>query len=55
MRVVVHDKLPALDGDGGMIAVDRDGNIALDFNCEGMYRGWMVGDGTCHTAIFQKD
>jgi L-asparaginase / beta-aspartyl-peptidase len=55
MRVVVHDKLPALDGDGGMIAVDRDGNIALDFNCEGMYRGWMKGDGTCHTAIFQKD
>ena len=32
---VVMDKLPALGGSGGMIAVDRYGNIALPFNCEG--------------------
>ena len=29
----VHEKLPKLDGDGGLIAVDREGHIVLDFNC----------------------
>ncbi len=42
---VVMEKLPALGGSGGMIAVDRHGNIALPFNCEGMYRGFgYIGD-----------
>ena len=33
--------VPALGGDGGAIALDRDGNIAMPFNTSGMYRGWM--------------
>lgn len=53
VRVVVHEKLPPLDGDGGLIAVDRDGNIVLDFNCSGMYRGHVGADGEFHTAIFK--
>ncbi len=53
IRIVVHEKLPPLDGDGGMIAVDRDGNIVLDFNCTGMYRGKVGADGVFHTAIFR--
>ncbi len=53
VRVVVHEKLPPLDGDGGLIAVDRDGNIVLDFNCSGMYRGHVGADGEFHTAIFR--
>ena len=53
VRVVVHEKLPPLDGDGGLIAVDRGGNIVLDFNCSGMYRGQMGADGVFHTAIFR--
>ena len=39
-RRVVMDKLPPLGGDGGLIAVDKNGAIALPFNTEGMYRGW---------------
>ena len=35
---VVMEKLPALGGEGGLIAVDREGNVALPFNSEGMYR-----------------
>lgn len=35
---VVMNKLPMIDGDGGLIAVDSKGNIALPFNCSGMYR-----------------
>lgn len=53
VRVVVHEKLPPLDGDGGLIAIDRAGNIVLDFNCPGMYRGHVGDDGVLHTAIFR--
>ncbi|EFE93719.1 isoaspartyl peptidase/L-asparaginase family protein [Serratia odorifera] len=42
---VVQEKLLALGGSGGLIAIDRDGNVALPFNSEGMYRGFgYVGD-----------
>lgn len=53
VRVVVHEKLPPLDGDGGLIAIDRQGNIVLDFNCTGMYRGHVDSAGAFHTAIFR--
>lgn len=44
-RLVTMDKLPQLGGRGGMIAVDAEGNVALPFNTEGMYRGWArVGE-----------
>ena len=39
VKLVVHDKLVKLGGEGGIIAVDARGNMALDFNCEGMFRG----------------
>jgi len=36
---VVYKKLVAIGGEGGLIAVDANGNIELPFNSEGMYRG----------------
>ncbi len=36
---VIADRLKNLGGEGGLIAVDARGNIALPFNSEGMYRG----------------
>jgi L-asparaginase / beta-aspartyl-peptidase len=39
-REVILEKQVALGGEGGVIAVDGAGNIALIFNSEGMYRGW---------------
>ncbi len=42
---MIMKKLPALGGDGGMIAVDRNGNIAMPFCSEGMYRGFIRQDG----------
>lgn len=39
-REMIMKRLPALGGDGGLIAVDKDGNIEMPFNTEGMYRGW---------------
>lgn len=53
VRVVVHEKLPPLDGEGGMVAVDRTGRVVLDFNSTGMYRGSMGADGVARTAIFR--
>ncbi|MCL4103755.1 UNVERIFIED_CONTAM: hypothetical protein GTU68_029072 [Idotea baltica] len=38
-REVVHERLPKINGDGGLIAVDAQGNMSLVFNTEGMYRG----------------
>ncbi len=37
---IIHKKLVEKGGEGGLIAVDKDGNIAQPFNSEGMYRGW---------------
>jgi beta-aspartyl-peptidase (threonine type) len=50
---VVMGEVPRLGGDGGAIAVDRDGNIAMPFNTVGMYRGWVRPDGSRGTAIFR--
>lgn len=38
---MIMKRLPALGGDGGLIAVDRNGNIAMPFCTEGMYRGFI--------------
>ena len=52
-RIVVQEKLPPLGGEGGLIAIDKDGRIVLEFNCTGMYRGSVSGDGPFETAIFR--
>ncbi|MDA9557423.1 isoaspartyl peptidase/L-asparaginase [Vibrio sp.] len=39
-NAVVFGDLLSTGGNGGVIAVDKDGNLALPFNTEGMYRGW---------------
>lgn len=36
--IVVMDKLVKIGGEGGLIAIDKNGNIELPFNSEGMYR-----------------
>jgi beta-aspartyl-peptidase (threonine type) len=48
---VVMQALPAIGGSGGLIAVDRAGNLCLPFNTEGMYRGHARGTEPAHTAI----
>ncbi|WP_395770926.1 isoaspartyl peptidase/L-asparaginase family protein [Arenimonas sp.] len=44
--------VPEMGGDGGVVALDRDGNVSLPFNTEGMYRGWIRPDGSRGVAIF---
>lgn len=50
---VIHDKVQELDGSGGLIAVDCDGNVALPFNSEGMYRGFAYVGGEVEVAIYR--
>src|SRR5690606_29398455 len=42
--LVVKDRLVRINGEGGLIAIDHQGNIALSFNSEGMYRAWATHD-----------
>jgi len=49
---VVNGEVVRLGGDGGAIALDKDGNIAMPFNTPGMFRGWIRPDGSRGTAIF---
>ena len=37
---IIHHKLIKAGGDGGLIAIDKCGNIVMDFNTAGMYRGF---------------
>ncbi len=50
---VIHRKLDAVKGDGGAIVLDRNGNFAMPFNTEGMYRGWIGDDGVPHVLIYK--
>jgi beta-aspartyl-peptidase (threonine type) len=53
MRELLHDILSGLGGDGGLIGVDRDGRIVMDFSTEGMYRGARDSGGRSEIAIYQ--
>ncbi len=52
---VVYEKLPPLDGAGGLIAVDRHGNVTMPFNTEGMYRGSVVVGEPAQVAIYRDN
>lgn len=49
---VVLKRLVDIKGEGGMIAVDKDGNPAMVFNSAGMYRAFKSSDGTSDIAIY---
>lgn len=53
-EAVVMEKLPALGGSGGLIAVDREGNVALPFNSEGMYRAWGYAGDAPSVGIYRE-
>jgi beta-aspartyl-peptidase (threonine type) len=50
---VVMKELVAQRGEGGVIAMDRKGNIATPFNSAGMYRGWVTSDGKITVKIYK--
>jgi L-asparaginase / beta-aspartyl-peptidase len=50
---MIMKRLPALGGDGGLIAVDKDGNIAMPFCTQGMYRGYVKEGGKKVVEIYK--
>ena len=52
---VINRDVPAAGGEGGAIALGADGSVALPFNTEGMYRGWIGADGVPHVAVFRDE
>lgn len=50
---VVMNRLPRIEGRGGLVAVDAKGNVVLPFNTEGMYRGFARVGETPVTAIYR--
>jgi beta-aspartyl-peptidase (threonine type) len=51
-EVVVMHKLKSQGGTGGIIAVDRKGNVAMTFNTTGMFRGYIKAGGEKMVGIF---
>ena len=49
----VIEKLTALGGTGGLIAIDGKGNISLPFNTAGMYRGYVDSNGQVIIKIYK--
>lgn len=58
-NLVIHKKLTELSpiegelGDGGVIAIDKAGNIAMPFNTEGMYRASFQENGTLFVGLYK--
>ena len=47
-----YERIKKIGGDGGLIAIDNEGNIAMPFNTDGMYRASWSKNGTPLVAIY---
>jgi len=54
-ELVVNDKLVRAGGSGGVICVDKNGNISMPFNSEGMIRGFATADGKRGISIYKDE
>lgn len=52
---VINEKLTGVGGSGGIIALDKDGHVAMTFNTKGMYRGWVDSSGEYRTLMYEDD
>ena len=54
-RIVIHDKVAKLGGDGGVIGIDREGNIVMEMNTSGMYRAHINSNGELTVKIYSEE
>jgi beta-aspartyl-peptidase (threonine type) len=54
-KKVIQEKLTELGGEGGIIAIDHKGNIAVEFNSAGMYRAAMNKKGEMTIGIYKEN
>ena len=48
-------ELKKLDGRGGLVAIDRNGNVTMPFNSNALFRGWTDDDGAVNVAVMDND
>lgn len=53
-KEVIQNKVPELGGDGGIVAVDANGNMVAEFNTAGMYRASMNDKGELVIGIYNE-
>lgn len=53
-KTVIQEKLLQLGGDGGIIAMDIEGNIVMEFNTSGMFRGYINNKGERWIGIYKE-
>ena len=51
---IINDKMVKFKGAGGLIALDKYGNVAMPFNTKGMYRGYKKSNGETVVKIFKE-
>ena len=54
-RIVIQEKVAGLGGDGGIVAVDKDGNITMEFNTAGMYRASIKSNEDLKIGIYEDN
>jgi beta-aspartyl-peptidase (threonine type) len=54
-ELIVMDKLVKAGGSGGVICVDKSGNVSMPFNSRGMFRGYATADGKEAVYIFADE
>jgi beta-aspartyl-peptidase (threonine type) len=54
MSKVIHQKIEGIGGDGGMIGIDKNSNIVMDFNTPGMYRAYVNKDGQKQILLYKN-
>ena len=54
MYNVIHEKIGSIGGDGGMVGIDKNSNISVEFNTPGMYRAFINKDGEKEILLYEK-
>ena len=52
-KQMIHDKLQNMGATGGVIALDKNGNISLQFNTDGMHRAWKKSTGESGVELYK--
>lgn len=52
---VIQTKVPELGGNGGIVAIDTNGNVTMEFNTAGMYRAHMNAEGKLVVGIYGEE
>ena len=54
MSKVIHEKIGKIGGDGGMIGIDKNSNISMEFNTPGMYRAFVNKNEEKKILLYEK-